>query len=145
MQAGRYWLGTAAETWRRVWGDGKISEWRFWGKKFQYSRPKILMTFFSHRPGFSDFDSLSSDSPYLYCVKCRRPIIIWPFLHKEKHYLRKEFLDWHLFSTLFDLSRPFHNTTSKNIGGTNAWAVPHLKFWGTVPPVPLGLRPWVLK
>jgi len=24
----------------------------------------------------------------------------------------------------------------KILGGTNAWAVPHLKFWGTVPPVP---------
>src|SRR6218665_2460295 len=29
----------------------------------------------------------------------------------------------------------------KTSGGTDAWAVHHLKFWGTVPPVPLGLRP----
>src|SRR6218665_1622118 len=37
-----------------------------------------------------------------------------------------------------------HPTTLllKILGGTNAWAVPHLKFGGTVPPVPLGLRPW---
>ena len=26
------------------------------------------------------------------------------------------------------------NTTSQNIGGTDAWALPHLKFGGTVPP-----------
>ena len=29
-----------------------------------------------------------------------------------------------------------HNSTSQNIGGTDAWAVPHLKFGGTVPPSP---------
>ena len=35
-------------------------------------------------------------------------------------------------------------TTSLNIGGTNAWAFPHLKFWGDRPPSPpLGLRPWL--
>src|SRR6218665_388191 len=36
-----------------------------------------------------------------------------------------------------------HPTTLllKILGGTNAWAVPHLKFWGPSPPVPLGLRP----
>jgi len=26
--------------------------------------------------------------------------------------------------------------TSQNIGGTDAWTVPDLKFWGTFPPVP---------
>ena len=26
------------------------------------------------------------------------------------------------------------NTASQNIGGTDAWAIPHLKFWGTVSP-----------
>src|SRR6218665_990918 len=30
----------------------KISEWRFFRKKFQFLSPKILMTFFSHRPCF---------------------------------------------------------------------------------------------
>src|SRR6218665_939490 len=49
------------------------------------------------------------------------------------------------FFTLFMLSRTSDNTTSQNIGGTNAWVVPHLKFFGgTVPPVPLGLRPCML-
>ena len=35
-----------------------------------------------------------------------------------------------------------HPTTLllKILGETNAWAVPHLKFWGAVPPFPLGLR-----
>src|SRR6218665_2469757 len=40
------------------------------------------------------------------------------------------------FFTLFILSRTSDNTASQNIGGTNAWAVPHLKFWGDRPPVP---------
>src|SRR6218665_1560114 len=45
------------------------------------------------------------------------------------------------FFTLFMLSRTSDNTTSQNIGGTNAWAVPPPKILGgTVPPVPLGLR-----
>ena len=29
--------------------------------------------------------------------------------------------------------------------GTDVWAVPHLKFWGPSPSVPLSLRPWPLK
>ena len=45
------------------------------------------------------------------------------------------------YSVQFILSHASDNTTYQNIGGTNAWAVPHLKVWGTVPPVPLGLRP----
>src|SRR6218665_3398542 len=40
------------------------------------------------------------------------------------------------FFTLFILSRTSDNTTSQNIGGTNAWDVPHLKFWGDLPPRP---------
>jgi len=49
------------------------------------------------------------------------------------------------FFTLFILSRAPENTTSQNIGGTDAWAVPHLKlFWGDRPLSPfLGLHPCV--
>src|SRR6218665_2358829 len=48
------------------------------------------------------------------------------------------------FFTLFVLSRRASDiTTPLNIGGTNAWAVPHLKFFfcGGVPQSALGLRP----
>src|SRR6218665_3354789 len=38
------------------------------------------------------------------------------------------------FFTLFVLSRASDNTTSLNIGGTDAWVVPHLKFFGDRPP-----------
>src|SRR6218665_3967239 len=41
------------------------------------------------------------------------------------------------FFTLFILSRTSDKTTSQNIGGTNAWAVPPTSnFGGTVPPSP---------
>src|SRR6218665_2479629 len=33
------------------------------------------------------------------------------------------------FFTLIVLSRAADNTTPQNIGETDAWAVPHLKFW----------------
>src|SRR6218665_2915604 len=56
----------AAETCRRVWGGRKIFRGPkflndvFWGKNVHFHVQKlILMTIFSHRPGFSDFDSLS--------------------------------------------------------------------------------------
>src|SRR6218665_2477310 len=39
------------------------------------------------------------------------------------------------FSTLFILSRTSDNTTSQNIGGDQCMGrLPHLKFWGTIPP-----------
>src|SRR6218665_3399998 len=77
--------------------------------------------FFSHRPGFSDFPFLFPDFPYVYYVKCRVP-----FPHKKN-----------TFFTLFILSRVSENTTSQNIGGTNAWAVPPPQIsWGTSPSVP---------
>src|SRR6218665_1606428 len=48
------------------------------------------------------------------------------------------------FFTLFILSRASDNTTSLNIGGTNAWAVPPPQiFGGTVLPGPPGLRPCI--
>ena len=95
-------------------------------KKCQISRPQF------HRPGFSDFSLFN-------VIKCP----IRPFRRKKNHYFKKEFLNKTSFYTLFILSHTSDNTTSLNIGGTNAWAVPHLKFFGgIVPHSPPGLRPW---
>src|SRR6218665_1271135 len=81
--------------------------------------------FFSHRLGFSDFT-------FLYSIKCP----IRPFLHQKNYYFGKEFLDSTIFFTLFVLSRASENTTSLNIGRTNAWSVPLLKvLWGPFPSV----------
>src|SRR6218665_3100153 len=61
------------------------------------------------------------------------------FSTQEKPHFRKEFLNKTIF-TLFILSHTSDNTTSLNIGGTNAWAVPTSNFGGDRPPAPLGLR-----
>jgi len=64
----------------------------------------------------------------------------FPYLYYIKmSYMTLSSQEKHLF-TLFILSRASNNTTSQNIGGTDAWAVPHLKFGG---PSPLGIRPCV--
>src|SRR6218665_2062849 len=57
------------------------------------------------------------------------------FLMKGLHFRTKNSFMSH-FVKHFVLSRASHNTTSPNIGGTDAWAAPHLKFGGTVHPVP---------
>jgi len=113
-------------------GDGKIlrgprflNDVFFW-KNFHFHAENFSRPFlFSRRPGFSDF-------PYLYCIKCR----IWPFRHKKNHYFKKEFLDNTSFFTLFVLSRVSDNTTSQNIGGTDAWTVPPPQILGDRPPRP---------
>ena len=59
------------------------------------------------------------------------------FLPKSLYFRTKRSFITPLFSQ-FVLCNASNNTTSRNIGrGTDAWAVPHLKFGGTVPPVPL--------
>src|SRR6218665_2304321 len=74
---------------------------------------------------------LFSDFPLFTVIKCS----IRPFLHRKNHYFRKEFLNSLIrqFFTLFILSHTSDNIASLNIGGTNAWAIPHLKFWGDHP------------
>src|SRR6218665_875293 len=101
-----------------------------------HAHPKILMAFFSHRPGFSDFYSLFSDSPYL-CCKMSYIHVYMTLSSQEKSTISEMNSLRTPFFTLFELSRPSHNTSSLNIGGTNAWAVPPPQiFWGTVPQPP---------
>src|SRR6218665_1653915 len=99
------------------------------------------MTFFSHPPCFSNFPSLLPDFPDLFFsftlldIRYRTQ----PFPHKKNTFFPILAAEKHLFLlfTLFILWRTSDNTTSQNnIGGTNAWAVPHLKLWGTVPQSP---------
>src|SRR6218665_20601 len=66
------------------------------------------------------------DFTFLYCIKCR----IRPFLHKKSHYFQKKNSLIRPSFTLFVLSPASDNTASLNIGGTNAWAVLHLKLGG---------------
>src|SRR6218665_3655880 len=90
------------------------------------------MTLFSRRLYFVCF-CLSLLSYYYTPVYC---YITYKTTISEKKFL------CHTFCIQFILSyasiRP--NTTSPNIGGTDAWAVPTSNFGGR-PPVPLSLRP----
>src|SRR6218665_2022793 len=89
------------------------------------------MTFFSHRPGFSDFPFLFPDFQYL--LLCSMSYMtLCPLLTRKTNISEKNSLMTRFF-TLFVLSRASDNTTSQNIGGTDAWAVP--------PPQILGVRP----
>jgi len=127
-------VGPVAVTWRRVWGDGnffsrtKISEWRFFRKKFPFSHPKILT--------FLVIDQIFQNFPFflqILRIFTLLNVVYDPsFTHKKTHYVRKEFLD-DTFFTLFVLSRVRDNTTSQNIGGTDAWAVPTSNFFGGGP------------
>jgi len=93
-----------AETWRRVWGDGKIF------------RPFLVIDqVFRIFPLFS----------LIFRIFTLLNIVHNPFLTRKTP-----------FFTVFILSRTSDNTTSQNIRETNAWAVPHLKLWGSVPSVP---------
>ena len=87
------------------------------------------MTFFSHRPYFSGVASL-------YRLKCDIKQNIWSLL-KPLFWRNNSFVT--PCNTL--LSYPSDNTTSRNIGGTDAWAVPTSNFGGTVPPVLLKSPP----
>src|SRR6218665_354197 len=89
----------------------------FPGKKCPFSRPKFLMTFFSHRPGFSDFALFT-------VIKYH----IRPFVHKKNHYFRKEFLH----KTILYSVHPF-----SKYWGDQCMGRPHTSnFWEDSPPVP---------
>src|SRR6218665_1142552 len=64
-------------------------------------------------------------------------VVYYPFFTRKPLFKKNNSL-----TTPFLLCSCFHmHLLLKILGGTDAWAVPHLKFWGTVPQFPLGLRP----
>src|SRR6218665_1532442 len=103
----------------------------FFLKKFPFSRKKFLMTHF-----------LVIDHFFLiFRIFTLLNVVYDPFFRRKTSISEKNSLMTHFF-TLFVLSRTSNNTTFQNIGGTDAWVVPHLNFfWGTVPQSPLGLPP----
>src|SRR6218665_376129 len=80
------------------------------------------MTFFSHRPGFSNFPSLYPDFPDLYFVRYRTQ----PLPHKIN-----------TFFLLFSYFRAYPTTLLlKILGGRMHGPPPSSNFGGTVPPSP---------
>src|SRR6218665_729977 len=95
------------------------------------------MTFFSHRPGFSNFPSRLPDSPDLFFSFTLLDIRYRTQSSQEKHLFPILAAEKHLFFTLFILSRTSDNITSQNnIGATNAWAVSPPQTLGDRPPSP---------
>src|SRR6218665_1722523 len=84
--------------------------------------------FFSHRPGFSDLFTV---------IKCP----IRHFLHRKNHYFRKEFLNKTIFYSVHPFAHIRQHYFSKYWGRPMHGPSPISNFGGTVPPVPLGLRP----
>src|SRR6218665_2853303 len=111
----------------------------FFSEKFPFSRPKILMTFLVIDQVFLIFPFFFQNLRISQLTVLN--VVYDPFFTRKTTISEKNSLTT-LFFTLFVLSRASENTTSQNIGGTDAWAVPHLKFCGDRPPVHLGLRPW---
>ena len=129
-----------AETWRRVWGgtEQSFADQDFWmtfsSEKMSIFTAKIsdeLFCFLS----LTRFFGFSLSFPRFSVSFTMLNVVYDPFLTRTTTISEKNKFLYDTFFTLFVLSRASDNTTSKNIGGTNAWAVPHLKFWGTVPPV----------
>src|SRR6218665_3376932 len=103
----------------------------FFPEKFPFSRPKNLMTLFLI---FLFFFQILRIFTVL-------NVIYDPFFTRKTTISEKNSLTT-LFFTLFVLSCASDNTTFQIIGGTDAWAVPHLKFfWGKRPPVPFRSPP----
>src|SRR6218665_1549794 len=79
---------SVAETWRRVWGDGKT----FRGPRFLNDAFPEKISIFTPKISYDFFlviDQVFQILRFFTVLKCH----IRPFLHKKNHYLRKEFLD----------------------------------------------------
>src|SRR6218665_3080310 len=95
------------------------------------------MTFFSHRPGFSDLDSL-----FRFSVSLLYQMSYMTLSSQQKPSFNKRIPWRHLFFYSLQTFAPIpQHYFSKYWGRPMHGPSPYLKFWGTVPPVPLGLRP----
>ena len=120
----------------------KISEWRFFREKFPFSSPKFLMTiffFFLIIGHIFQIFRILFQIFRIFRLLCE--ISYMTHSSREKLIFHKTFPWWHLFNTLFVLSRASNNTTSQNIGGRMHGPYPHLNFFGGRPPVPFRSPP----
>src|SRR6218665_202523 len=123
------YLGTWAETWHRVWGMDKISlgpNFRFpndflLGKKCPFTTQKFLMTFFRHRLISLYFRCRITGDP-VSCFSSPKLLIPTPKFLLMTFFLLSAYFASHPITVIL-----------KILGKTDAWAVPHLKVWGTVP------------
>ena len=107
----------------------KISEWRFFRKEISIFTSKISDDLF--KVMFSRF--FLSFSISLLCEMS--------YMTLSSPLFQKRIPWWHLFYSVRTFERIRQHYFPK-YWGTNAWAVPTSNV-GSVPPVPLGLRPWM--
>jgi len=129
-----------AETWRRVWEDGKKLTPKklndLFRKKSHFLRENFLITIFSHRPYLSVF--------------CLSPVsTVWNlyittymalFLTK-KPLFQKEILTWHLFLVCSYFVTHPRTLLLEIMGGRMHGPSPNSNFGGPSPQSPLSLRP----
>ena len=124
----------------------------FFIKKCPFSRPKFMMTIFSHRTWFSDFSYLFSR----FSISLLPVMSYMTLSSQEKPLFQKIIPWWHLF-LLYSCFRT-HPTNTRPSYFSKYWrdgcmGRPHLYFWGDrlspsppvpprSPPVPLPLRVW---
>jgi len=104
-------------------------------KKFHFEVQNFWWPFFN----FQVFLSLLSEMWYITCM------YNYGLFLTRKTSISEKNPWWHLSFTQFVLSHASDNNSSRNIGGTDAWAItPTSNLGGTVPPVPLhvSLLPW---
>jgi len=126
-----------AETWRRLWGDGKkFADQDFW-ITFSYDRNSIFTpnisddVIFSHRTWFLDF-FLSFSRFFISLL----PVMSYMSLSSQEKPLLQQIIPRHLF-TLFMLSyAPYKHYFSKYWGGRMHGPSPPQIFWGDRPPSP---------
>jgi len=140
LEMNNVWNSKSSSRHRRRLGaefgrDGKnfadqIFDWPFLKKKFPFQGRKFLMTFVV-------IDSIC----LFYCLSLLSEILHIIYIPFPLFYFRTK----NSFVTTFLLSSYFHThpitLLLETLGGTDALAVPHLKFWRTVPQSPLSLCP----
>ena len=129
------WIPAVAETWRRVWGDGKSFRGpRFLndvllGKNFHFQSTNFWWPFLTYRQGFSDFPFLFPDFPYIFTIL---NVVYDHFLTRKTPFLLCSYFRAHPTTLLLKiLGRRMHGPS------------PTSNFGGDCPPVPLVLRPWM--
>src|SRR6218665_2411377 len=94
----------------------------FFSGKISILRQKFLRTFFSLRPDFSNFPFSRPKFLMTFILVIAQVFRIFPFFSQI-------FRIYPMLNVVYD---PFLTI----YWGTDAWAVPHLKFWEDRPPVP---------
>src|SRR6218665_3963860 len=103
----------------------------FFRKKCPFARPKFLMTFFSHRPGFSDFTfTFPRFSLSLLCYMSYMTLS-----SQENTLFQKIILLWHIF-LLYSYFRALPTTLLLQLLGDGCMGRPPPQILGDRPPSP---------